>query len=34
MNHCLICNVEKEKMLKVTNDVVVDHFKKLRNRKY
>ena len=34
MNHCLICNVEKEKMLKVTNEAVVDRFKKIGNRKY
>ena len=34
MNHSLICYVEKEKMLKVTNDVVVDRFRKSGNRKY
>jgi len=34
MNHSLICYAEKEKMLKVTNDVVVDHFKKSEIRKY
>jgi len=34
MNHSLICYVEKEKMLKVTNDVAVDRFRKSGNRKY
>jgi hypothetical protein len=34
MSNSLICYVEKEKMLKVTNADVVDRFKKMKNRKY
>ena len=34
MSNSLICYVEKEKMLKVTNAAVVDRFKKMRDRKY
>jgi hypothetical protein len=34
MSNSLICYVEKEKMLKVTNEVVVDRFRKSGNRKY
>jgi hypothetical protein len=30
----LICYVEKEEMKKVTNDLVVDHFMKLRGQKF
>jgi hypothetical protein len=30
----LICYVEKEEMKKVTNDLVVDRFMKLRGRKF
>ena len=33
MNHSLICYAEKEKMLKVTNDVVVDRFRQSGNQK-
>ena len=34
MSNSLICYVEKEKMLKVTNAAVVDRFKKMRDHKY
>ena len=34
MSNSLICYVEKEKMLKVSNAAVVDRFKKMRDRKY
>ena len=34
MSNSLICYVEKEKILKVTNAAVVDRFKKMRDRKY
>ena len=34
MSNSLICYVEKQKMLEVTNDIVVDRFKKMAERKY
>jgi hypothetical protein len=35
MSHCLICYVEKEKNeKKVTNDVVVQHFKAMKEHEY
>ena len=34
MSNSLICYVEKEKILKVTNPAIVDRFKKMRHRKY
>ena len=34
MSNSLICYVEKEKMMKVTNKVVVDLFKKMAESKY
>ena len=34
MNNCLICYVEKEEMMKVTNDAVVRHFMKMQGRRF
>jgi hypothetical protein len=34
MNNCLICYVEKEEMMKVTNDTVVRRFMKMQGRRF
>ena len=34
MNNCLICYVEKEEMMKVTNQAVVRSFMKMQGRRF
>ena len=34
MNNCLICHVEKEEMMKVTNNAVIHRFMKMQGHRF